>query len=111
LLLDRVGSWKFHAFIFLGAVAIRFHRRQGFINNIHLLISIEVKILKLFMEVAIFVSYLLYKLLPSFFNLLFIYVESEQINLDGAWYIFVLYVSRFQLTYPRMAQNLSDASH
>ena len=54
VLFKWIRLWHLHAFILL--CALRFHRRKSFIKNVHLLISVEVKIFKLRVKVRIFFS-------------------------------------------------------
>ena len=54
VLFKWIRLWHLHAFILL--CALRFHRRKSFIKNVHLLISVEVKIFKLRVKVWIFFS-------------------------------------------------------
>jgi hypothetical protein len=67
--------WNFHAFVFF--CALRFHRRQSLIKDIHLLVSIEVEIIELGVKIRVFFSQLIIKLLSTLLNLLLIDVERE----------------------------------
>jgi hypothetical protein len=49
--------------------------------------------------------------LTALFDFLLIYVEGQQVNPDGARDCFVDDICRFELSYPRMPQDLFYTSH
>lgn len=55
------------------------------------------------MEKAVFICYLLYKLLTSFLDLLLVDVEGKQIYFDGGGNVFIDDISSFEFSDPRMA--------
>ena len=60
---------------------------------------------------AVFVTDLFDELLSSLLDLLFINVESHQVDFDRSLNVFVQNVSYFEFPHPRVTHDLSDSSH
>lgn len=60
---------------------------------------------------AVFVTDLFDELLSSLLDLLFIDVESHQVDFDRSLYVFVQNVCYFEFPHPRVTHDLSDSSH
>lgn len=70
-----VWTWKFHTFVLFSTVW--FDWGKGILENVYLLISVEVKLLKLRVEHIIFICYLIYKLLSTLLYLFLVYIECQ----------------------------------
>ena len=81
------------ALVFLGALGL--DGRKGLIENIHVLVPIKVKVLKFWLEVLVLILKFLVKLFSSLFDLFFVDIEGEQIDIDWCLHCLVDDICRF----------------
>lgn len=85
---------NFRAFILF--CTLWFDWREGFIQDVGLVVSIEVEISKEELKIFILVLKFAHEdLFSLFFDLFLVYVEAEQFEFDGAFYSFVYDIGRF----------------